>query len=301
MEFEELAVNYLDHDISDSEMSELNRFFYLSPELKDEIEDIAHLKNNLTESKIVLQQNDLVFLGDFGDRLTSSIVNSNKNHYSDIFNRNKKLSLLLLLLICFVAIIPSYFLFLKINLSPGSVANNSNSTKNVVIKEQSTDESSKSDNIPQNVTLPTPHKRAMNKSISENIQGKNELTGKISERNAVNSNELILSLQKELSGYQSKNDLLNQAVTEKKLGILLRDNTGALGESEIFLNKALAKFIKLNRYEQQAETLGELGKLEYARGNKSSAGTKYKECLNLLKSVNSPKYSYWEKISEKHN
>ncbi len=305
MQFDELAVKYFDNDLSQAEQLELDRLFSSSPEFKIELNNIAVLDKQLESHKTVLQESDLIFLGDFGNDLISSIEAVNIRAKSpSVFSRNKKLTALLLLLLGFVALIPAFFVFWGNGSAPiqkpNAVVSPVKIIQNVAANQKVTEIAQVKSNK-QVAILKQEIAKSETQAPAVESKSKNELSGKIIENNAFNSNEMVASLQKELTIYQTKNDILNQAIIEKKLGILLRDNNLSLAQSEEYLIKAVNKFRLISKPELLAEAIGELGKLESRKGNKTVAQAKYEECLNLLKSVKSSKVHYWEKVKDKNN
>lgn len=120
-----------------------------------------------------------------------------------------------------------------------------------------------------------------------------EIGGKIS--SPVPEGEKMLQIyQNELAGKQSSGDKAGIALTSKKIGVLYR-NLGNKSESAKYLEQALRNSRAIGLHEVEAETLGEIGLLESAHGNRENAMKSIQECLTILRSVNSGAVQRWEK------
>jgi tetratricopeptide (TPR) repeat protein len=141
-----------------------------------------------------------------------------------------------------------------------------------------------------------PQNLIQSENKTERIDG--ELKGTILDKNPVKNQELIAQLQHELDNFRNSGDILNEVWTLKRLGIFYRQ-LKQYAKSANYLNKALNLSVGLHDVTLQSEIYGELAYLNFKQGNKTQAEVYMKQCLDILRSVESKRTEYWIKKFKK--
>jgi hypothetical protein len=291
---------YLDGSISVDEQKELNDMMMQNPELREQYTNLTSLEKQLDKSKTVLYDTDLAFLSSYKE----SMFNKTNSDKAPIISNGSFLSSNLNLLVSALVII----------LGVGSVAYyfNTNSTVNKMSVSQKAE--------PQKVIAPHSTQQLLTETQSTEVQTspskskeiketennykvtspkESELKAQINQSTSLKNQDLIDKIRFDLTNYEKQNDLLNQAISLKKLGVIYRDGEKLLIESREYLNKALQIALASKSSEVTAEIYGELGLLEKKSGNINLAQNNIEKCIEMLRESKPERVKYWQKSLDK--
>lgn len=313
MNNEELIAKYLDGSISPDELSSLKVAMQSSPELTDEIQFLEKIEQNLNDSAVVLEDTDLSFIESIGASLASNVVPISGGMAagtaaSTIANSGLIKSIILsklgMITITSLAILGGaagiYY----------SMDTNNNSSQNIPNQQVKVSNPAKSD-APD--FKPSQDPLVLNQNSAKPInsnQQKNEITGNYSrsesktnvdykvQQHSVKQRQ-IEELRDKIKEFEASNSLLEQAIASKRLGVLLRSESGMADESREMLRNALALAIKARNNDLQAECHGELGKLEVSLGNESQAKMQFELAIKLLSNSNNDRLDFWQNELDK--
>jgi hypothetical protein len=300
MSFDDIMAKYLDGSISVDEQKELNDMMMQNPELREQYTNLTSLEKQLDKSKTVLYDTDLAFLSSYKE----SMFNKTNSDKAPIISNGSFLSSNLNLLVSALVII----------LGVGSVAYyfNTNSTVNKMSVSQKAE--------PQKVIAPHSTQQLLTETQSTEVQTspskskeiketennykvtspkESELKAQINQSTSLKNQDLIDKIRFDLTNYEKQNDLLNQAISLKKLGVIYRDGEKLLIESREYLNKALQIALASKSSEVTAEIYGELGLLEKKSGNINLAQNNIEKCIEMLRESKPERVKYWQKSLDK--
>lgn len=313
MNNEELIAKYLDGSISPDELSSLKVAMQSSPELADEIQFLEKIEQNLNDSAVVLEDTDLSFIESVGASLASNIVPISGGMAaaataSTVANsgliKSVILSKLGMISLTSLAILGGaagiYY----------SMDTNINSSQNIPNQQVIVSNPPKSD-APD--FKPSQDPLVLNQNSAKPIitnQQQNEITGNYSrsesktnvdykvQQQSVKQRQ-IEDLRDKIKEFEASNSTLEQAIASKRLGVLLRSESGMADESREMLRNALALAIKARNNDLQAECHGELGKLDVSLGNESQAKMQFELAIKLLSNSNNDRLDFWQNELDK--
>lgn len=312
MNFEELLLKYTDNTINESELIALNEIINKSASHSDEFKRFTKLENDLNSTKTFISPADVEFLKNVGESLVTAdekFIPSNKSTDYKVLNLSKY-KYFFIFGFLLISLTIGYFINdnLKYNTQPSKPINRIDLHQQEEIRKTVT-ESQGSNSTDKNIQEQNVQINDANSSNSHEILMADNSTNKsqekvqlsIKENNLVKNSDIINKLQNDLKNYQSTGDLYGQALTQKRIGVLLRQINGRTQEAFEYLNNALNLSLKLKNIEMQAEIIGEIG-LTYSKSGDKSKGSEYLDkCVKLLESINSDSYGHWKELKSKFN
>lgn len=300
MKKEEFIRKFIDNELSVSQKDKFLTIVEKDKEMNEELTTLSTLENSLIESKTTLRDSDLAFLTAFKSELVNDLKNQPASKFSPVYWKEflHNYSLITIFSLLFiVGSIVSYFHTTEIK--------NKYQISFKPFKTNHQPELKKFDNetlfIENKIAEKTPEanreadKNVRNKEIQlASTEEKNELTLSINEKNILTNQELVVKLKSDLENYERNADLLNIAITKKRIGQLFGKMNGKSDEAKTYLIQSAAIFEQLKYREMQAECLGELALIEFSTGNNVNAEEYFNKCIQLLQSNNSKKLKYWQ-------
>ncbi|MCX6147279.1 MAG: hypothetical protein NTW25_08530 [Candidatus Kapabacteria bacterium] len=337
MNYEELAIKYIDRTISPDEMSELLLHLDSQPGFKEDFELLNKIDSSLEDSKYELDSSDMKFLGvvgmGFSDKVanftssTGSVASGNVASVSGSVASSSIAGIVgsigakfaVSALVVATLATGSYFYYnnsLVKNPEPvthkiESTSNYLNSTKPQEIQIQETQKSKNEDvdyDLMSNsissagkamaIAKQTPPiENQVKSSNSQNLNAE----GSINEKANAGIKATLINLEKELKEKQNSEDIVGQATLNKKIGLIYKSLSNNDRNALIYLENAYKLSSSANMPELKAECLGELGLLDIKIGNKETGLKKIEECLNIMKDINPKKHSDWINRKSKLN
>lgn len=304
MKKEEFLRKYLDNELSDSEQKKFSELLKSDPQLNLELTSLIEIEKNLNKTRLTLNDSDIAFIGGFKTDLIDNIKNQPPTKYM-LFNWKKIIHnnfLIVSLIVLFlIGSLVSYFYtnetkihnqidYIPIkakNINKTLEAENLNYESDNIIKENVTKKDEK-----------IIEKRSYEPLITSSE--KNEIALSISEKNILTNQQLVEKLKSDLEEFEKNQDLLNIAITKKRLGQLYGKTTDKTDEARTYLIDAKTIFEKLKYSELLAECYAMLALIELSDGNRSLAKDYIEKSLQILQNNNSKKLKYWQDIYEKN-
>ena len=314
MLYDELIQKHLDGELDDSGLTELQNLVKTDPDFADSVSGMENIETSLNAFKTQLTEHDDIFIRDFGATLitaTTAVGGASLGSNAQLANTagnslkhfliTKKLFLSGILI---VALTGSYFLFNNVNSagttvntkSPALIKKSQNQTQVPQIAQETQVNQSETKNE-KNIPASSQQTQAVGNSNKPLV--KDELELSVKEKNNQKNLELINKLKVTLDDYSAKGDILNSALTAKRLGVLYRQLDGYENESLNQFQRALKMSEESRNQLMKAEVLGELSLL-YFKTNQNDLGDKtLKQCIDLMNELASPRAEYWQKVKSK--
>ncbi len=314
MNNEELIAKYLDGSISPDELSSLKVAMQSSPELADEIQFLEKIEQNLNDSAVVLEDTDLSFIESVGASLASNITPISGGMAagtaaSTVANsgiiKSVILSKLGLISLASLAILGGaagiyYSMDSNNNSNPQNIPNQQ-IVVNDLPKSVTPDLKQSQDPLVLNQNSAKPiNSNPQNNEITGNLnrtESKTNVDYKVQQQSV--KQKQIEELRDKIKEFEASNSLLEQAIASKRLGVLLRTESGMADESREMLRNALTLAIKARNNDLQAECHGELGKLEVSLGNQSQAKMQFELAIKLISNSNNDRLDFWQNELDK--
>jgi hypothetical protein len=308
MLYDELIQKHLDGELDEAGRSNLESIAQSNPDVAESIASMETIETSLGSFKTQLTENDDIFIRDFGMTLVSgsgatgggeSTGTSNSSFRNFIMSKNIYFAGLLL-----VALTGSYYF---LGNSKGGNDKELSPKQNVVQKNVIKDNSQPADLLTQAPVQSTESKHQEKTSVQPQSANsatkslvKDEMEFSVKDKNNQKNIELINKMKVALDDYSAKGDVLNAALTAKRLGVLYRQLDGYSSESLLQFQRALRMSEGSNNQLMKAEVLGELSLL-YFKTNQTELGNKtLNQCINLLNEMSSSRVDYWQKIKAKY-
>jgi tetratricopeptide (TPR) repeat protein len=314
MNHEEIIIKYFDNELAGKELEQFNILLNTDKSFMAEFERLNELEKNLNTIAPAFTLDDESFLTQTGNKFTAGKKSAAAKRGLSGSNNILKIFLTSALILSIVVIL-SFVAYKNYFSEAETVSTEKKDTETAVY------DNNKLDIAKQNVrTDRRGHVNGKSKSSGNNIidmdkspetkpqnliQSENkteridgELKGTILDKNPVKNQELIAQLQHELDNFRNSGDILNEVWTLKRLGIFYRQ-LKQYAKSANYLNKALNLSVGLHDVTLQSEIYGELAYLNFKQGNKTQAEVYMKQCLDILRSVESKRTEYWIKKFKK--
>lgn len=308
MLYDELIQKHLDGELDEAGRSNLESIAQSNPDVAETLTSMETIETSLGSFKTQLTESDDIFIRDFGMTLVTgsgatgggeSSGSSNSSFRNFMMSKNIYFAGLLL-----VALTGSYYF---LGNSKGGNDQNQSTKQNVVQNNVIKDNSQSADQLTQAPVQSTESKPQEKTSVlpqNANAASKNlvkdEMELSVKDKNNQKNIELINKMKVALDDYSAKGDVLNAALTAKRLGVLYRQLDGYSTESLSQFQRALKMSEESHNQLMKAEVLGELSLL-YFKTNQSELGNKtLNQCIDILTSLSSSRLEYWQKIQTKY-
>lgn len=313
MNKDDIIMKILDNELSPAEQQEAELLMQSDMDFASEVEGLSSVENQLHSLKTIITFQDLDFINNFGQSISGSASNIGSSAAAHkaggIMSKIlTKVNLVSMSIISSVIVITGgTAIYLSQKMSDERIA--SNNAKTEVIKNVDVDEPIVSDiPVEQNTDIQTnnllkPEDVQTKNIVTDNfnsIKTPDELTISIKQKNKLTNAQMIENLGKELSSYEQKNDLLNMALTQKRLGVLI-NQTGNFNKASSYFEQAIENARILNNYSLEAESLGEFGLALIKSGNSIEGMNMLEKCISILKSKKSERADYWQNMLDQNN
>ena len=311
MLYDELIQKHIDGELDEAGRSNLESIAQSNPDVAESIASMETIETSLGSFKTQLTESDDIFIRDFGMTLVTGSGSSgggegsgsSQSLFRNIFGRTNLYIAGFLIL----AMTGTYYF---VGNSKGSTDKVSSSMKNTIQNSISKDNPQPESPVSENPMQSTEKSSSQTQenlsvqpqntiSTSKSII-KDEMEFSVKDKNNQKNIELINKIKAALDDYSAKGDVLNAALTAKRLGVLYRQLDGYSSESLSQFQRALKMSEESHNQLMKAEVLGELSLL-YFKTNQTDLGNKtLNQCIDLLKELSSSRVDYWQKIQTKY-
>ncbi len=308
MLYEELIQKHLDGELDEAGRSSLESIAQSNPDVAENLTSMETIETSLGSLKTQLTESDDIFIRDFGMALVSgsgasggavSTSSSRSSFRNFVMSKNIYFAGLFL-----VALTGSYYFLGNSKAGKDQVQTAIQTTiQDNVIKDNLQQESPVIQ-TPVKTTESSVHEKITNQTekavSSQKSMVKDEMELTVKDKNNQKNIELINKMKLALDDYSAKGDVLNAALTAKRLGVLYRQLEGYESQSMSQFNRALKMSDESHNQLMKAEVLGELSLL-YFKTNQTDLGNKtLEQCIELLTELSSSRVDYWQKIKIKY-